>query len=337
MIKVGIIGSGRIGRVHAKALAKLSNVSINAIADPIVTDLESYAKSMGIPNVYKDYQKILEDKEIQAVLICTPSDTHYKISLEAISAGKHIFCEKPVDLEIERVKEIQKNVDSSGLVYMVGFNRRFDKEFMGMKNAIEIGKIGTVELVQITSRDPAPPPVAYVKQSGGIFCDMMIHDLDMVYYLTNEEVRSVYAVGNALVDPKIKTEGDDIDTAVVTMELESGAMCVITNSRRAVYGYDQRAEVHGSEGCVMNGNHYANHTVFMGEHGIVTEKPLNFFLERYMDAYTLEISKFIEAIETKGKSPVSASDALRSIILAKAAAVSLKEGRKILISEFILK
>lgn len=333
MIKVGIIGAGRIGRVHAQALSKLKNVHIQAIADPMAKDLEIFSQSMGITQIYKDYKKILEDKTIQAVLICTPSDSHYQISLEAIAHKKHIFCEKPVDLEIERVKEIQQKVDASGLIYMVGFNRRFDKEFMAMKQAIENKKVGTIELVQITSRDPNPPALAYIKPSGGIFCDMMIHDLDMAYYLTNQEVKSVYAVGDALVDPAIKKEGD-IDTAVVTMELESGAVVVITNSRRASYGYDQRAEVHGSEGCVMNGNHFPNHTIFMSKDGYLSEKPLDFFLERYMDAYTLEISQFITAIETNGKPPVSAIDALRSLVLAKAAMVSLKEGRKVLISEY---
>ena len=334
MINIGIIGAGRIGRVHAKALSTLKNVQIRAIADPVAKDLKEYAKSMDIDTSYTDYHKILEDKEIQAVLICTPSDSHYSISLEALAAGKHIFCEKPVDLEIDRVKEIQKKVDASGLVYMVGFNRRFDKEFMAMKKSIESGKVGEIELVQITSRDPNPPGIAYIKPSGGIFRDMMIHDLDMSYFLTGKEVKSVYAVGDALVDPAIKKEGD-IDTAVVTMELESGAVVVITNSRRTTYGYDQRAEVHGSKGCVMNGNHYANHSIFMGKEGVVTEKPLDFFLERYMDAYTLEISQFVNAIETKGKTPVSATDALRSLILAKAAMLSLKEGRKVLISELI--
>ncbi len=336
MIKVGIIGVGRIGVVHAKALSKLGNVEIYAIADPVVADIETYAQSMQIPNAYKDYKKIIDDKNIDAVLICTPSDTHYAISIEAIASGKHVFCEKPVDLEISRVKDIQKRVDAeNGLVYMVGFNRRFDKEFMALKNSIEVGKIGKVELVQITSRDPSPPPVSYVKQSGGLFSDMMIHDLDMAYYLVNQEAKSIFAVGNALVDPKIKTEGQDIDTAIVTIEFESGAMCVITNSRRAAYGYDQRAEVHGSQGCIMNGNHFSNHSLLMVKEGLISEKPLDFFIERYMDAYVLEISKFVEAIETKGKPPVSVIDALRSLVLAKAAAISLKEGRKILISEFM--
>lgn len=334
MIKIGIIGAGRIGRVHTKALSTLSNALVWAIADPIAPDLEEYAKNMGIPNVYKDYLKILECKEIDAVLICTPSDTHYKISLEALKRGKHIFCEKPVDLEIDRVKEIEVAVKASGLVYMVGFNRRFDKEFMAMKKIIKDGKVGNIELVQITSRDPSPPPIAYIKASGGIFCDMMIHDLDMVYYLTNEEVKSVYAVGDALVNPAVKEEGD-IDTAAVTMELESGSVAVITNSRRTAYGYDQRAEVHGSSGSIMNGNHYSNHTVFMGQDGVVAEKPLDFFLERYMEAYTLEISKFVEVIESGGVSPVSVNDALRSLVLAKAAMISLKEGRKVFVSELV--
>ncbi|MGL5956874.1 MAG: inositol 2-dehydrogenase [Brevinema sp.] len=330
MVNIGIIGAGRIGRVHTEALSILKNVHLKAIADPIATDLQEYAKSMGIEYAYKDYQDILNDKDIHAVLICTPSDTHYKISLEAIAHKKHVFCEKPVDLDVERVKDIQQKVDASGLIYMIGFNRRFDKEFMAMKNTITEGKIGDVELIQITSRDPSPPALQYIEASGGIFCDMMIHDLDMVYYLTGQEVKSVYAVGDALVDPLIKKEGD-VDTAVVTMELQNGAIAVITNSRRASYGYDQRAEVHGSKGCIMNGNHYANHTVLMTEDGVMMEKPLYFFLERYMEAYRLEISCFIKAIETNGKSPVSAIDALRSLVLAKAAFTSLQDGKKIIL------
>lgn len=332
MFTVGIIGAGRIGRVHAKAAALLDNVKISFIADPVAKDLEEFAKSMGIAHTTREYHDILKDTSVDAVFICSPSDTHFEVSMEAIKAGKHIFCEKPIDLDLSRVLEIKTAAKKSGKVFMVGFNRRFDKEFMAMKDMISKGEVGNVEVVQITSRDPGAPPLEYIKSSGGIYCDMMIHDFDMVRFLTGREVKTVSAVGEALVDPAIGKAGD-VDTAIVVLELDNGAKAVITNSRRASYGYDQRAEVHGSKGCVLNNNQFINGSKLMNETGIHGQNPLYFFLERYMPAYTLEISRFIEAVSAKKDVPSGVEDALQALLMAKAALISQKEGRKVALTE----
>ncbi|WP_302367975.1 inositol 2-dehydrogenase [Brachyspira aalborgi] len=333
MVKIGIIGAGRIGKVHAKAASNLNGAKIIWLADPIAPDLEETAKSMGIEKTSKNYKDILNDKEVDAIFICTPTDTHYTISMEALNFGKHVFCEKPVDLELGRVKDVKDLVAKTGKKYMVGFNRRFDHNFMAIKENIDKGLIGKLELIQITSRDPEPPPISYVKVSGGLFCDMMIHDFDMVRYLSSSNPKSVTAIGDALVNPKIKTEGNDIDTAIVSIELENGALAVITNSRRASYGYDQRAEVHGELGALSCSNDTSNTLVISSKDGIIHEKPLYFFLERYLNAYKIEIEIFIDSIINNKETPVTIEEAYQSLLLAKAAQKSLIENRKVYINE----
>ena len=333
MVKIGIIGAGRIGKVHAKAASNLNGAKIIWLADPIAPDLEETAKSMGIEKTSKNYKDILNDKEVDAIFICTPTDTHYTISMEALNFGKHVFCEKPVDLELGRVKDVKDLVAKTGKKYMVGFNRRFDHNFMAIKENIDKGLIGKLELIQITSRDPEPPPISYVKVSGGLFCDMMIHDFDMVRYLSSSNPKSVTAIGDALVNPKIKTEGNDIDTAIVSIELENGALAVITNSRRASYGYDQRAEVHGELGALSCSNDTSNTLVISSKYGIIHEKPLYFFLERYLNAYNMEIEIFVDSIINNKETPVTIEEAYQSLLLAKAAQKSLIESRKVYINE----
>ena len=333
MVKIGIIGAGRIGKVHAKAASNLNGAKIIWLADPIAPDLEETAKSMGIDKTSKNYKDILNDKEVDAIFICTPTDTHYTISMEALNFGKHVFCEKPVDLELGRVKDVKDLVAKTGKKYMVGFNRRFDHNFMAIKENIDKGLIGKLELIQITSRDPEPPPISYVKVSGGLFCDMMIHDFDMVRYLSSSNAKSVTAIGDALVNPKIKTEGNDIDTAIVSIELENGALAVITNSRRASYGYDQRAEVHGELGALSCSNDTSNTLVISSKDGIIHEKPLYFFLERYLNAYKMEIEIFVDSIINNKETPVTIEEAYQSLLLAKAAQKSLIENRKVYINE----
>ena len=333
MVKIGIIGAGRIGKVHAKAASNLNGAKIIWLADPIAPDLEVTAKSMGIEKTSKNYKDILNDKEVDAIFICTPTDTHYTISMEALNFGKHVFCEKPVDLELGRVKDVKDLVAKTGKKYMVGFNRRFDHNFMAIKENIDKGLIGKLELIQITSRDPEPPPISYVKVSGGLFCDMMIHDFDMVRYLSSSNPKSVTAIGDALVNPKIKTEGNDIDTAIVSIELENGALAVITNSRRASYGYDQRAEVHGKLGALSCSNDTSNTLVISSKDGIIHEKPLYFFLERYLNAYKMEIEIFVDSIINNKETPVTIEEAYQSLLLAKAAQKSLIENRKVYINE----
>lgn len=335
MINIGILGAGRIGKVHGKAASNIKDVCIKYIADPVAPDLEETAKSLGIEKMTKDYKNVLADKSIDAVFICTSSDTHYQISIEALEAGKHVFCEKPVDLEIARVADVKKLVKESGKKYMVGFNRRFDHNFKALHDNVLSGKVGKVELIQITSRDPGPPPLEYLKVSGGLFCDMMIHDFDMVRYLSGSEAVSVFAYGDALVDPKIKTEARDVDTAIVTIELENKALAVITNSRRATYGYDQRAEVHGEKGCLSCGNDTANTLVVANENGMVHDKPLFFFLERYMNAYKTEIEGFVSAVINNTDTPITVDEAFNSLVIAKATQKSLNEGRKVFIKEIL--
>jgi myo-inositol 2-dehydrogenase/D-chiro-inositol 1-dehydrogenase len=334
MINIGIIGAGRIGQVHAKSiLTGVPDAKIRAIADPFMTpQVEAWAKSVGIGNVYLDHNKIIDDPEIDAVLICSSTDTHSPISLQAIKAGKHVFCEKPIDHDLEKIKEVVRALEGKNIKYQVGFNRRFDHNFRALREAVAVGKIGDIHIIRVTSRDPAPPPIAYVKVSGGLFIDMMIHDFDMVRYLSGCEVDEVYASGAVLVDPAIGEAGD-IDTAIVNLKLKNGALAVIENSRKAVYGYDQRAEVFGSKGAIKNGNDSASTAVLSNEDGVLAEKPLYFFLERYMAAYQGEIRSFVDAIVNDKPTEVNVNDGLQPILIGLAALKSLKENRPVKISE----
>ena len=334
MINIGIIGAGRIGQVHGKSiLTGVPDARIKAIADPYLSaQAKAWAESAGIPIISLDYHDILNDPEIDAVLICSSTDTHAPISMEALKAGKHVFCEKPIDLNIDRINEVIATAKASGKKYQVGFNRRFDHNFVAARKAVQDGKIGEVQIVRISSRDPEPPPASYVRISGGIFLDMMIHDIDMVRFLSGQEVEEVYAVGAVLVDPAIGQEGD-VDTAVLTLKLTNGALAVIDNSRKAVYGYDQRAEVFGSKGSVAIGNDAASTAVVSTVDGVTGEKPLWFFLERYMAAYQSEVRQFVDAIVNDTPTPTTAEDGLMSIRIGLAAKKSLQEGRSVKLSE----
>lgn len=334
MLKIGIIGGGRIGKVHGESISKyVPNAEVKAIADPIMTDeIRAWAKSMGIKDIYTNYRHILEDQEIEAVLVCSSTHTHSQISIEAAQAGKHIFCEKPIDHDLERIYKVLNEVERAGVKFQIGFNRRFDHNFKALKEARESGKIGVPHIIRITSRDPEPPPVEYVKVSGGIFLDMTIHDFDMVRYLSGSEVEEVYAVGNVLVDPALEEAGD-IDTAIVTLKLENGCLAVIDNSRRAAYGYDQRAEVFGSKGAVAVTNDRNSTAVISTSEGVTTEKPLYFFLERYMGSFSEEIKQFIDAILMDTEVPVTGVDGLKPVLIGLAAKKSLEEGRPVKISE----
>ncbi len=336
MINVGIIGAGRIGQVHAKSiLTGVPEARILSIADPFMKpEVAEWAKSVGIENVYEDYHKILEDERIDAVLICASTNLHAQISLEAIAAGKHIFCEKPIDQTLERIEEVKAALAASPkkLVYQVGFNRRYDHNYRALRKTVEDGKIGEVQFVRVSSRDPEPPPAKYVAVSGGIFMDMMIHDLDMVRYLSGQEVVEVYAQGACLIDPEIGKAGD-IDTCTIMLKLANGALATVDGSRKAVYGYDQRGEVFGSKGCATTQNDSASNVVLSTVDGVTGEKPLWFFLERYMGSYQAEVREFIECI-LKGQDPVTGiEDGLVSVKLAMACLKSLKENRPVRIDE----
>lgn len=334
MIKIGIIGAGRIGRVHGEGVTYgVKNAVVKAIADPYMNDeIKHWAAGLGIASCYTDYHQIIDDPEIDAVMICSSTDTHADISIEAIKAGKHVFCEKPISQDLKKIKEVMEALEETKLKFQVGFNRRFDHNFRAVKNAVDAGKVGDVHLIRVTARDPQAPPIEYVKVSGGMFLDMTIHDFDMVCFLSGSKVKEVYAAGAALVNPDIAKEGD-IDTAVITMKMENGAIAVIDNSRQAAYGYDQRAEVFGSKGQVAVANDSASSAVLSTADGVTGEKPLYFFLERYMESFTREVSEFVQAIEGDSEVPVNIDAGLQPILIAIAAKKSLDENRPVKISE----
>lgn len=292
----------------------------------------AWAKSMGVEATTKDYKEILEDPQIDAVLICSSTDTHSPISVEAIKAGKHVFCEKPIDHDVARIQEVIDALKDSNVKYQVGFNRRFDHNFEAVQKAVADGKVGDVHVIKVTSRDPEPPCAEYVKVSGGMFLDMTIHDFDMVRFLAGCNAEEVYVEAAVLVDPAIGEAGD-VDTAVITLKMENGAIAVIDNSRKAVYGYDQRAEVFGSKGMVATANDSASAAVISNADGVTGEKPLYFFLERYMAAYAKEVRCFIKAIEEDTETPLGVMDGLQPVLMGLAAKKSLEEHRPVKISE----
>ncbi|MGL6119047.1 MAG: inositol 2-dehydrogenase [Fusobacteriaceae bacterium] len=334
MLNIGIIGAGRIGKVHAESIQKfVKNGSVKMIADPFMTpEIETWAKGLGIEKCSKDYKDILNDKDIQAVLICSSTNTHAPISVEAAKAGKHIFCEKPIGTSLEEITEMLKIVKEAGIKFQVGLNRRFDNNFKAIKKAVVAGQIGEPHVIKVTSRDPQAPPPEYVKVSGGMFFDMTIHDFDMVRYLSGSEVVEVYAMGDVLINKDFKALGD-IDTAIITMKLANGAMAVIDNSREAAYGYDQRAEVFGSKGAISISNNTESKAVLSNKDGVVSEKPLYFFLERYMQSFTSEMVEFIDAVKNNTPTPVTGDDGLKCILIGMAAKKSLAEGRPVKLSE----
>ncbi len=334
MLKIGIIGAGRIGKVHTESIMRyVAGATVKSVADPYMTEeTAAWAKSMGVEKVGKDYREILADPEIDAVLICSSTDTHSPISLEAIAAGKHIFCEKPVDHDLGKIKAVMEALEGSDVKYQVGFNRRFDHNFAAAREAVASGKIGDLAVLKITSRDPGAPPVSYIKVSGGIFLDMTIHDFDMVRFVSGDEVEEVYAAGGVTVDPAIGEAGD-IDTAVITLRLRSGAIAVIDNCRRASYGYDQRLEAFGSKGQVAIANDTQSSAVVSDANGVTAEKPLHFFLERYMQAYASEVAAFVDAVANDKPVPVGIEAGLQSVLIGIAAKRSLELNRPVRLSE----
>ena len=334
MLNIGIIGAGRIGKVHSESITyHVKDATVVAIADPFMNEeTKAWAEGLGIPKISKDYHDILNDASVDAVLICSSTDTHADIAIEAIKAGKHVFCEKPISQDLAKIKEVMEALKGSNVKFQVGFNRRFDHNFEAVRSAVADGKIGDVHIVKITSRDPDAPPIEYVKVSGGMFLDMTIHDFDMVRYLSGSDVVEVYANGTCLVNPAIKDAGD-IDTAIITMKLANGALAVIDNSRKADYGYDQRAEVFGSKGQVAVTNDTGSTAVISTNSGVTGEKPLYFFLERYMASFSKEVSLFVQACLNDGTVPVDINDGLQPVLIAKAAKKSLDEGRPVKLSE----
>ena len=335
MINIGIIGAGRIGQVHARSIVSgVPGARVAMVADPFIKDdVRQWMEGIGA-KVVSDYHRILEDPSIDAVLICSSTDTHAPISIEAIRAQKHVFCEKPVDLSPEKIREVEKALAASPkkLCFQVGFNRRFDHNFLALRKATLEGKVGDVQFVRVSSRDPNPPAPQYVAVSGGIFLDMMIHDIDMVRYLSGAEIEEVYARGAVLIDPEIGKAGD-VDSATVSIKLSNGALALIDNSRRAAYGYDQRAEVFGSLGAVAITNDSESTAVLSTEDGVTAEKPLYFFLERYMASYQKEMRLFVDAVANGTEVPVGLKDGLMSIRIGLACKKSLAENRPVRVDE----
>lgn len=333
-MKAGIIGAGRIGKVHAKNIsAFVPEIEIKTIADPFMNgQIEAFAKQCGIPNTTKDAQDILDDPEIEAVLICSSTNTHSKYIIEAARAKKHIFCEKPIDYDLGKVREAIRAAKEAGVKLQIGFSRRFDHNHRAVYDMVRAGKVGKVNIVKISSRDPEPPSMDYVKVSGGIFYDMMIHDFDMARFLAGSEVTEVYAIGSVLVDPAFREAGD-VDTALVTLKFENGAVGVIDNSRKAVYGYDQRVEVFGSEGCAEDQNDIPNTAVLSTADGVVHGTAYKVMWDRYTGAFVSEMQAFADAVIHDKETLVTGEDGLYPVLMAAAAMKSLKEGRPVKISE----
>lgn len=325
-LKIGIIGAGRIGKLHANNLVnRVPDAELIAISDVYAPAAKELAEKLNVPNWYDDYHKILENPDVEAVFICSSTDTHSPISIEAARAGKHIFCEKPIDHDLDKIKVVLEEVKKAGVKYQVGFNRRFDRNFKHVHEVVQSGGIGDVQIVKVTSRDPEAPPLSYVKVSGGIFVDMTIHDFDMVRYLSGSEVTEVSAVGACLVNPEIGAAGD-VDTCIITLRFANGALGVIDNSRQAVYGYDQRIEVFGSKGCITADNETPNNTTLYTADGVTKEKPLWFFLERYNDAFIAEENAFVDACLNDHPTAVGAFDGLQPVRIAIAAKESCEKG-----------
>ena len=335
MLNIGIIGAGRIGKVHLESISyHVKNATVTAMADPFMNEeTEKLLRSYGVSKVTKDYKDILNDKDIDAVLVCSSTDTHAAISIEAINAGKHVFCEKPVDHSIEKIQAVADALkEHPDIKFQVGFNRRFDHNFAAIRKAYDDEKIGEAHILKITSRDPEPPNPAYIKVSGGIFLDMTIHDFDMACFLTDSDVEELYVNSAVLVDPAIGEQGD-VDTAIITMKMANGALAVIDNSRKAAYGYDQRAELFGSKGMVATSNDTVSSAIISNADGVTGEKPLFFFLERYMGSFSEEMRQFTEAVINDTEVPVGIHAGLQSVKIGLAARKSVEEHRPVKISE----
>lgn len=321
MLKVALLGAGRIAQVHARHIHDHPDTTLYSVSD-IYTDA---ATALAAPYGARvlTAEEAIADPQVDVVLVATSTDTHAGFSVQAARAGKAIFCEKPIDLNIERVTSCVAEINALGVPFMIGFNRRFDPNHAHLNRALRAGEIGELEHLQICSRDPSPLPDDYLRVSGGMFRDMTIHDFDMARFQLGEEPVSVSAVAAALVSPSVKAAGD-VDTAVITLQTASGKIAVINNSRRSGYGYDQRIEAHGQLGCLSVNNVPTTTLVKMtGEHGAQAQKPLHFFLERYQDAFREQWKAFVAALKEDRPMPTTADDGLKALLLAEAAVQSL--------------
>lgn len=325
MLNICLIGAGRIGKVHAMAIAQIEGARISHVVDPFPEGAKAVASQYNAEYIELDDAFGSKLSAIDAFLVASSTDTHAPLMARCAEVGKPVFCEKPIDLDYAKAASCVEAVEKAGITCMLGFNRRFDPQFSTLKSQMDKDAIGKLETVIITSRDPAPPPVEYINVSGGLFRDMMIHDFDMARWLLGEEPKTLYATGSVLVNEAIGKAGD-IDTASVTLTTASGKIAVITNSRRAVYGYDQRVEVFGEKGMLQAANQTENTVKFSGAASVEEAKPVHFFLERYAEAYRIEQERFIEALQNKTVPPTTADDGLKALALADAALKSYKTG-----------
>ncbi len=333
LLRVGVIGAGRIGKVHAGTLSSMvPGVRVAAVADAVPEAARQLADACGAEKAVRDHREILEDRTIGAVVICTSTDTHAALIEESADAGKHIFCEKPIALDLDKIDAALAAVERNRVVFMVGFNRRYDAGNAGLRETVRSGAIGVPEMCLISSRDPMPPPAGYVRLSGGMFLDMTIHDFDLSRFLVGDEPEEVFARANCLVDPAIGEQGD-IDTAMVTITFKKGALCHIDNSRRAVYGYDQRAEVFGSKGMASTTNIHENNVIVARAEGYSRPPIQNFFMQRYIAAFQEEDRVFAECVREGKEPPAGGKDGRAAALMCYAANKSLAERRPVRIEE----
>ena len=330
-VNIAIFGVGRIGKIHLKNLLRFPGVNVVAVADTHYP-ADEFKKEFKEVFFSSNPEEVLALPTVEAVLICTPTSSHAAMIELALQSGKHIFCEKPVDLSLERTKALVDMANQSGVKLMLGFNRRFDPDFLQARRSIQAGRIGDIQIIKITSRDPGLPPLDYIKNSGGLFMDMAIHDFDMARYMMGKEVKEVYSRGLVLVDKQVGEVGD-VDTALTTLIFEDDTYAVIDNSRKAIYGYDQRLEVFGNKGMIQVDNNQHNRNVISDADGIHHSLPLDFFMDRYAASYLNEIQFFIDALSKNEPIPVSGNDGLKATIIAVAAKKSVLEGRPVAISE----
>ena len=332
-LRIGIIGAGRIGKVHAATVAtRLPDAAAVAIADVNRAAAEEVAGRFGIPRVAGTAADLLADPAIDAVLVCSSTDTHADLVVAAARAGKHVFCEKPIDHGLARIDLALAEVEKAGVQLQVGFNRRFDANFARVRAAVEKGEIGRPRLLHIISRDPAPPPVAYVRVSGGIFLDMTIHDFDMARFLIGDEVEEIYTAAGVMVDPEIGRAGD-LDTALIVLRFRNGVIGTIDNCRQAAYGYDQRVEILGSGGSIATANCYPNQAVVSTAESVRRDLPLNFFMDRYTESFAAELRAFVDAVADDRPVPVTGRDGRVPVVMALAARKSYDERRPVRLEE----
>jgi myo-inositol 2-dehydrogenase/D-chiro-inositol 1-dehydrogenase len=332
-VNFGIIGAGRIGKVHAETLTfRLPEARILAIADVNREAAQAVAARCGIPNVAESSAEILADPRIDAVLICSSTDTHAELIVQAARAGKHIFCEKPIAVTLGPIDCALAAVSAAGVKLQIGFNRRFDANFSRVRQAIASGEIGSPRMLHIISRDPAPPPLSYIRASGGIFMDMTIHDFDMARFLTGDEVQEIYTAGAVMVDPGIGEAGD-LDTALIVLRFRNGVIGTIDNSRQAAYGYDQRVEILGSEGKIATENCYPNQATVSTGKVVRRDLPLHFFMDRYTESFTNEMRSFVTAVRENRPTEVTGTDGRIPVVMGLAARKSYDERRPVRLEE----